>query len=136
VKPMTHDPNQKGVVLIESAISLATFMLLLFGIIESGLMVWTYNTVAFAAREGTRYAAVRGANNSSPATASTVQTYVKSRAIGLDPTKMTVTTTWLPDNTPGNYVRVVVNYQYSMVTALFMSGSVTLTSTSRTVVLH
>jgi Flp pilus assembly protein TadG len=132
----THHRNQKGSVLVESAMSLLTFLLLIFGIIEGGFLVWSYNTVAFAARQGTRYAAVRGANNSSPATTATVQTYVQSQAVGLNTTNLTATTTWSPDNTPGNYVTVVVNYQYSPVTALLLGHSLTLTSTSRTVVLH
>jgi Flp pilus assembly protein TadG len=136
MRPRIHEGNQKGTVLVEAAISLLTFLLLLFGIIEGGIAVWTYNTIAFAARQGTRYAAVRGANNPSPATTSTVQTYVQSQAIGLDTSKMTVTTTWTPNNTPGNYVKVVVNYQYSPVTAFFITGSLTLSSTSKTVVLH
>ena len=137
---MRHDSDQRGSVLVESAIALSTFLILLFGIIEAGRMVYTYNTLAFAAREGTRYAVVRGANYPSPATAATIQTYVRGRAVGLDPTLMTVTTTWSgpasPNNTPGNFVQVRIDYPFTMVTTLFLNHSVTLSSTSRTVVLN
>ena|ERR1051326_7443386 len=136
MSPRSDRWNENGVVSVESAISLLLVIVLVFAIIEGGLMVWTYNSVAFLAREGTRYAAVRGANSSSPATTSTISTHVQDMAVGLDTTKMTVTTTWIPDNTPGNYVKVVVNYQYSPVTTLFITGTLALTSTSRTVVLH
>ena len=133
---MRRHSNQKGSILVESAVSMLAFLLLLIGIIEGGRMVWTYNTLAFVAREGTRYAIVRGGNNPVPATTTTISAYVKGRAIGLDPTKMTVLTTWAPTNSQGNPVQVVVNYQYSMVTTLFKSGSFVLTSTSKMIVLY
>jgi Flp pilus assembly protein TadG len=133
---MTNYSYQKGSVLVESAITLLIVLLFLIGIMEGGLLIWSYNTVAFAAREGTRYATVRGADSSSPASASTISTYVKAQAVGLDPNLMTVTTTWNPSNSPGGFVQVVVQYQYSTLTSLFVSAPIALTSTSKTVVLH
>src|SRR5437870_927133 len=88
---------------------------LLIGMIEGGRMAWPDNTLAYRAREGTRYAVDRGGDSAAPASTMTISTYVKGRAAGLDPTKMTVTTTWTgaasPSNTPGNFVTIVVNYQ-------------------------
>jgi Flp pilus assembly protein TadG len=136
MKDLIRRSNQKGTVIVESAISMVLFMMLLFGIIEGGRMVWTYNTLAYVAREGTRYATVRGSSSLSPATVSSIETYVKGRAVGLDPTKMTVLTTWTPNNSAGKFVQVVVNYQYSMSTTLFVAAPFQMTSTSRTVVLH
>jgi len=136
VRITTNDPRQKGTAIVEAAVLILLFMVLFVGIIEGGRMLWTYNTLTFAAREGTRYAAVRGAKSSTPATADTVQTYVMGRATGLDATKMTVSTTWSPDNIPGHFVQVVVDYQYSTITKLFLRSSFQLSSTSRTAVLH
>jgi Flp pilus assembly protein TadG len=136
MRAFTKRSNQAGSVVIETAITLLLFMMLLFGVIEGARMMWTYNTLAFVAREGTRYATVRGATSLSPATVATIETYVKDRAVGLDPAKMTVLTTWTPNNSAGKFVQVVVNYEYYMSTTLFVSGPLQLTSTSRTVVLH
>src|SRR5690348_6353444 len=97
--------NQKGTVIVESAITLVVLLVMLLGIVEGGRLIWTYNTLAFVAREGTRYATVRGSNSSSPATTGTVDTYVKGQATGLDPSLMTVTTTWSPSNSPGGFVQ-------------------------------
>ena len=87
-------------------------MLLVFGIIDLGRAVWEENTLAYAAREGTRYAIVHGSGCESPcveawpatystntcSTAGTVGacgpifTAVRNAAIGVP--NVTVTVTW------------------------------------------
>ena len=46
--------------LVEFALILPIFLLLVTGILDSARAVWQENTLAFAAREGTRYAIVHG----------------------------------------------------------------------------
>ncbi|MDQ6663742.1 MAG: pilus assembly protein [Acidobacteriota bacterium] len=82
------------------------------GIIDGGRFVWAYNTVAFACREGTRYAIVRGAASSSPATAAQ-------------------TSTWQPDNKPGSFVQVKVAFTFKPVTPVFTMASYQVASTSK-----
>lgn len=59
-----RDDDAQGIV--EFALVLPVFLLLVFGIIDLGRMVWMENTLAFAAREGTRYAIVHGSYSSAP----------------------------------------------------------------------
>ncbi|MDQ2901567.1 MAG: pilus assembly protein [Acidobacteriota bacterium] len=117
--------------MIEFALVIGVFLWMFFGIIDGGRFVWAYNTVAFACREGTRYAIVRGAANVSPATSAQITTIVQNRAAGLDPLLITVTSTWLPDNKAGSYVQVKVAYTFKPVTPVFTLASYQVTSTSK-----
>jgi hypothetical protein len=64
-----------------------------------------------------------------PATTATVQTYVRSRALGMVPT---VTTTW-PDgtNAPGNRVRVRVQQSFTPLTNFIPNATLTLQNTAQ-----
>jgi hypothetical protein len=46
--------------IVEFALVLPVILVLIFGIIDLGRAVWEENTLAYAAREGTRYAIVHG----------------------------------------------------------------------------
>ena len=80
--------------------SLTILFTMVFGPINVGIALYSYNFDAESAREGSRYAMVRGSSCTSPCTAATnasVQTYVQSlRYPGLNSSNVTVTTTW-PD---------------------------------------
>lgn len=121
--------DQRGAYLLEFAIVAPAFVFLLFGIMEFGRAIWAYSSVAHAAREGVRFAIVRGQESSQSATANDVQTYVRSRA-GLSPVQ--VTTTWQPDNKPGSVVQVKVDYSFQP--TLPFIPSISLTSTSKMVI--
>ena len=49
---------RRGQALVEFALVLPVFLLLIFGIVDAGRLIYTYNTVANAAREGARVAIV------------------------------------------------------------------------------
>ena len=75
------EPRRSGATAIEFAAVASIFMLLLFGILEYCLIVYTQNVVENAAREGARFAVVR----STDATLVTdTQAYVKTMMMGLD----------------------------------------------------
>lgn len=48
--------RELGVAMVETAIVLPLFLLLVFGLVEMGRLFQTYNTVQHAAREGARFA--------------------------------------------------------------------------------
>ncbi|HET7747851.1 MAG TPA: TadE/TadG family type IV pilus assembly protein [Terriglobales bacterium] len=48
--------NERGVTILETAVVLPVFFLLLFGLFEFGLVFSAYHTMVGAAREGARYA--------------------------------------------------------------------------------
>jgi Flp pilus assembly protein TadG len=118
----------------EFAIVAFAFLALLFGIIECALATYSYNTIAYTAREATRWAAVRGATSTTPAQSSDVTNFVLSEANGLNPHKLMVNTTWSPDNKPGSYVTVQVQYQFNFVAPFVSLKPVTMTSTSQMVI--
>ena len=47
--------DEKGQDLVEFALIASLLFLLIFGIIDLGIVVWNYDTIANAAREGARY---------------------------------------------------------------------------------
>ncbi|HTB98669.1 MAG TPA: TadE/TadG family type IV pilus assembly protein [Terracidiphilus sp.] len=57
---------ESGSSLVETAISLSLYLMLLIGVIELLLTVYSYHFVSDAAREATRYAMIRGANSCYP----------------------------------------------------------------------
>jgi Flp pilus assembly protein TadG len=56
--------DERAQALVEFALVLPIFLLLVTGIFDVARAVWQENTLAYAAREGTRYAIVHGASGS------------------------------------------------------------------------
>lgn len=63
--------NENGGTLVETAFTLTILFAFLIGIIEASLALYSYHFVSDAAREGTRYAIVRGGDWASPCTSYT-----------------------------------------------------------------
>ena len=108
--------RRSGAALVEAAFVLPVLLLLLYCLFCGAIMVITVDQVDSAAREGARWASVRGSsyqfNTQQPAaTADDVAAYVKTQGVTLDTSLMTTTTTWDLSNRPGNYVTVEVKYQ-------------------------
>jgi Flp pilus assembly protein TadG len=115
--------REDGAAAVEFAIVATLFFMLVFGIIDFGFAFHSWNNAANAAREGARKGAV-----SDDAAAISARTI--AAASTLDTTKLTVTVlcsrggaafttcpaqgSWLKDD----LVRVVVNYQYNMITPI------------------
>ncbi len=130
--PLIHrSQNQRGSALVEGALTITVFMMVLFGILDLCRMVWWYNGMSNLAREGTRYAAVRGSTSLSPATASTVTAAVAAQAVGYTSSDLTVTTTWSPDNKPASVVNVQVSYPFTPLVPYIPTGVISLKSTSK-----
>lgn len=109
---MSFPRNQSsaGATLVEAAFSLMLFLMLVFGIMEFGRLVWIYNTVSYVAREASRYASVRGSAAPAPATANDIRQAVLKEAVGLDPSAVNVAVVWSPNNDPASAVSVTVTY--------------------------
>ena len=125
--------RQKGSALIEGTFVTLAFLAMILGIIDWSRMMMANNFVSNAARDATRYAMVHGSGSSSPAQASDLTTLVKNRAVGLDPTKITVTTTWNPNNSAGSSVTVQVQYSFQALVP-YMPSSMTLKSASTMII--
>ncbi len=124
--------NEQGSELIELGLVGLLLFTLVFGIMEFGRAIWIYDTVAHLAREGARYAIVRGAESGQAASAADVDAHLQSLAAGM--MGLAVTTTWTPDNEPGSVVQVRVDRPFDPIVPLVGLGPITLSSTSRLVI--
>ena len=106
--------SRRGAAFVEFALVFMVFLLLLVGLLELGRGVWTYTTIAHAARQGTRFAMVRGSRN--PTTQDQVRNVVRNAAIGLNKNQVQVTTNWPTGIAQGNVVVVQVRYPFNLVT--------------------
>ncbi len=91
--------EERGQTIVEFALMLPVFLLLVTGLFDVARAVWQENTLAYAAREGTRYAIVRGSGAGAdavyPANPQPVIDRVRSAAIGV--ANVSVTPAW-PDS--------------------------------------
>lgn len=142
--------SERGASLPETAIVLTVLLAVIFGIIEFGRVMYTYAFVAQLARQGARWAIVRGAQCSAldhcNASSSDIQNYVQSLNYGVaKSSNIAVTATWLQcppgssGNQPGCVVSVNVRYPFSfMLPYMPKSGNsfmqITMNSTSEMVI--
>jgi Flp pilus assembly protein TadG len=131
--------RERGSALVEFAAVFTVLFTFLFAIMDLSRALYTYHFVADAAREGTRYAMVRGSTCTSwttacPAAASDIQTYLKSVPAGINPASLTATTTWTPNNSPGSVVQVQVQYSFQPIFPFIPKTALVMTSTSQVVI--
>src|SRR5262245_19184222 len=109
--------RRSGAALVEAAFVLPVLIFLLYVIFCGTLMVLVVDEVDQSAREGARWASVRGwsyeFNTKKPAaTADDVRAYVQTQPVTLDTSLMTITPSWPGGNRPGSYVTVDVTYDW------------------------
>ena len=150
--------HEHGSALVEFALSIMILLSLVFGVMAMSLALYSYHFISDAAREGTRYAMVRGSSCSTyggssslslancPATSAEIQTYLQGISFpGIVSSNMTVTTTWSTNgttwsstptnyNAPGDLVKVVVSYQFPLAIPRLAFRILTMTSTSQMVI--
>lgn len=156
--------DDAGGSLVEMAISSTILFAMFFGVFEFSWASYSYHYVSDAAREGARYAIVRGSTScvNTPnlsncnATAAQISTYVKGISYaGINPANLTVTTTWLTAttststgstvttwatcssgtcNTPGYMVNVLVTYAFPLSIPFVPNRTISVNSTSQMVI--
>ncbi len=139
---------ERGSGIAETAIVMGVVLALLFGIIDFGRTMYTYAFVAQLARQGARWAIVRGSQctllDHCNASNNDVQTYVRSLSYGAtDANSITVTTTWPTTDCPPNYtavnqpgclVSVNVQYPFKFIAPFVSGAQLTMSSTSQMVI--
>ena len=130
----------------KTAIVLGVLLLLIGGIIDFGRAMYTYAFIAQIAREGARWAIVRGAdctvlNDCPNVTSAQVQSYVQSLSEGPTlPSQLGVTASWpstgCPPGSsgedPGCTVQVIVQYPFHFIVIPFLfSTQIEMSSTSQ-----
>lgn len=152
--------RDSGSTLVETALSISILLALLIGIMEASLLVYSYHFISNAAREGARYAIVRGntwvqppwgdgttpapcssySSSGCTASATNISDYVKSLAFpGIDTSQIQVTPTWytFPGGTSGptyngigDFIQVKVQYTFPLSIPFVPKQSITMSSTS------
>jgi len=102
--------REDGQSLVEFALVVPIFLLVLFAIVDFGMAFHAWITVTNSAREGARYGAVR-------ATSPQIVQRVRDTAESLDQANLTVSVT-NAEGQPGESVVVDVSYDYSLMTPL------------------
>lgn len=105
--------SEKGQSLVEFALVLPVFLLILFGIIEFGRIWMTVNVITGAAREGARVAAVTAPDASR--VRSTVQSVLTATNVG-------GATISVSGPSSGNQVSVTVSVNYTTITGSLIPG--------------
>jgi len=145
--------NEKGSALIEFTLVGIPLLLIFISLIEICIAMWSYHTLAYAVREGARYASTKGqgctyTGNSCSVTVANVVQQIASTGVGLIPGQLNVTltssagsvtcnpvsdcysnsATWPPStaNTPGSSISVSGYYpvQTGLVLMFFPSTGV------------
>ena len=142
--------RQKGSSLVELSLCFLGFLLLTVGSMEFAMATYAYNFCSYAARDATRWASVHGSLSQTasscsssngvadgcPASSTDIQNYVAAEAIALDTSKLTVTTNWTPNNTPGAEVSVTVAYTVVPLAGLALKENLNVSSTSEMEIVH
>ena len=131
-----HRRPQRGQTLVEFALILPVFILLLVGLLDLGRAVYAYNTISNASREAVRVGIVD--QNFSVVEAEAIQHAV---SLGLDPGDVDITfrqpngssTVCVTPVAIACDVEVVVRYQYTAATPIIgnIVGVIDMSSTSR-----
>jgi Flp pilus assembly protein TadG len=146
---MKDNRDESGQALVEFALVLPLFLVVVVGIIDVARVAWQENTLALAAREGTRYAIVRGQASLSPVGPGSpsftapdqdilVAAAVTRYATGVQ--NLTVRATWLDGNASrGSRVNVRVTAPFiPALSQVFLGGlwSITLRGSSTLSIEH
>jgi Flp pilus assembly protein TadG len=143
--------RRRGTTTVELAIACPIVFFVVFATMIGGQGVFLYQSTASLAREGARWASVRGsqyAEETDQPAATAADVYAQAiapRAVGLDPAKLSYTVTWDQNNMPltvyedaqapeGNTVTVTVAYRWQP--AMYLIGPITLTSSSTAQMLY
>jgi Flp pilus assembly protein TadG len=118
-----HD--EEGGALIETAVVLPAFLLLLFGFFSFAIVLQGYTAATFASWAGARYASVNSSTSLSPCTSIKVNALAASYLYAVSTSNETILTTWLPAaNTIGGTVNVSVKVKYALQIPFFGQTSI------------
>jgi Flp pilus assembly protein TadG len=107
---------------VEFALTAPVFFLLLFGIIEGGLLTWTQTGLQHGAEAAARCASV---NTTLCGTSAGIQNYAAQNAFGLNISPSTFVV-----STPACGNQVTANYTFGFATKFFATHSMTLNAQS------
>ena len=122
--------DRRGATAVEAAFIMPLLILLSFGAIELGRVVWAQASINHAVKETARFASVRGAASGG---AAATQDQLEAMAVQLAellPSTLVASANWNPDNLPGSVVTVQLQHNYTPITLPFASDGFTFSSTA------
>ena len=153
-----HDRSirgEEGITLVEFAFACSMLCLMLFGIVQVSLLVYTYDFVSEAARDGARYAIVRGTKciglTDCNATSAQIQAHIQTLNFpAINTSNLTATAEWFqaakappnmvwstctvtPCNIQGNAVKITVQYPFPFSIPFWGKTTVNLSNSSQMV---
>ena len=135
--------SEDGSSLIEFAVTLPTLFALIFCFIELCMAFYTYDMISESAREGTRYAMVRGAscpstaNPTCEATMAQVNAYVSGLGWpNVGGGKVTPVTFYDGAEAVGTHVQATVTYTFLITLPFVPTKSLSLSSTSKATIIQ
>ena len=114
--------NTKGTTAVEFGITAPVFLMVIFGILECGALLWTQLGLQHGTQMAARCASI---NSSICGSANDIQTYAAQQAYGL-PVSASVFTA----STPTCGKQVSASYTYRFISSYFGAPSLTLTAQS------
>lgn len=145
---MRRRGNWRGNATIEFTLVGIPLVFVLISTIEMARGMWIYHTLAYAVKEGTRYAVARGQNNPTPTTYQNVCNIIAQAGTGLLPEDLTLkftsfsgtstpftantcpSTQWPPgnnagviDNQPGQSISITGYYPFVSAISMFWPGA-------------
>jgi len=155
MRSVRQENGEAGSALVEFALATVVILTVLFGIIDVGRALYSYDWVTDAARRGSRYAMVRGqtsciasphltdcrATPGTPSTPGTIAYYAVSNGFGINRNAVILTATCWPNtnisNAPcptGTTVIVTVNYPFEFILPFLPHQQWTMRSSSSRIV--
>ncbi len=128
--------GRRGNALVESALVLWPCILIVFGLVQFGFVIWSNNTLGYAVDAAVRYASLNGARSSTPATVDSIRQAVKDNAMGLEASTITVNVTWNPSNRPGSTVNIEAVYPVRTLVNVIWTNPVSLRVSSQMLIVN
>jgi len=113
-RPWTFFHRQDGSVILETALMITVLLLLMFGMVDFGRVMYTSNSLVSAAREGARFGATQTAVNTS-AIQDTVRKRFNPYTFGGDTLKNSDITA-VAVGTPTTSIKVTIAYTFKWIT--------------------
>lgn len=114
--------NASGATIVEFALTAPLFIVLLFGIVEAGIALWTQYGLQYGVEAAARCATVDAVDCGN---ASDIAQYASNNSLGVSPPTSTFT---VADAACGNQIRAT--YAYTFFTGYFGTPSITLNAQS------
>jgi len=129
----TFFQKQDGSVILETALMISVLLILMFGMVDFGRVMYTTNSLVSAAREGARFGATQNTVNTGAIQDTVLARFNPYRFGGDNLLKANVTATAV--GTPTTSIRVSISYPFTWITpvaavaSLIANGTVSYGST-------